>query len=48
MVKGERYYPATTRAGQYRLLITHSEGLLSADGDLIDKVEQFFAFWTNT
>lgn len=47
MVKGERYYPATASAGQYRLLFTHPEGSLSADSHLVDQITEFVAIGAN-
>ena len=43
VVKGERYYPATASAGQYRLLFAHPEGSLSADSHLVDQITEFVA-----
>ena len=47
MVKGQRYYPATASAGQYRLLFAHPEGSLSADSHLVDQITEFVAIGAN-
>ena len=47
MVKGERYYPATASAGQYRLLFAHPEGSLSADSHLVDQTAKLIAIGAN-
>ncbi len=47
MVKGKRYHPATTSAGQHRFLFAHPGGSLSADSHLVDQTAEFIAIGAN-